>query len=215
MSTSPVCDGGVRPNHCLFLLFFCMWAPADLCMPRPFCTSSDDPPFGDGAIEQRIYVNELHSQPHVRMGTGGDLEDVTTSPNDPIFISHHNNVDRNNFHWMHSATYSGIDVYDSFPKTNHDVRLNVVSGRAPWGISGPCALLCTHALSIGGPVHSTVAATNQKRHPVPPIIEDRVNLVAFCFGREIMGFYPFIRLLFGTWRFQRPNQVLRNNSGTN
>lgn len=49
----------------------------------------------------------FHSGPHVLIGgpvawgsTVGDFKDPTTSPNEPLFWSHHANVDRNRIDWM-------------------------------------------------------------------------------------------------------------------
>ena len=46
------------------------------------------------------------------------MEDVSASPNDPLFISHHANVDRSHHHWMFSMMEHGKDVYTSFPQAN-------------------------------------------------------------------------------------------------
>ena len=68
---------------------------------------------------------------------GSDMEDVSASPNDPLFISHHANVDRSHHHWMFSMMEHGKDVYTSFPQDRQDVRPEVVSSQAPHGGSGP------------------------------------------------------------------------------
>jgi len=94
----------------------------------------------------RTLVNEVHSQLHVRMGSGGDLEDVTTSPNDgALFVAHHNNVDRSNFIWMHNIFQSGSTDL-GFPAHNDD--FSVVRGKGPWGISGPYSQYCLLACGI-------------------------------------------------------------------
>ena len=62
----------------------------------------------------------LHGGPHQTVGskTGserGDVEDPITSPNDPLFMFHHNNLERNKLHWMRrnpelATTFYGYPV---------------------------------------------------------------------------------------------------------
>jgi tyrosinase len=54
-----------------------------------------------------LVTGSLHGGPHPSVGGtssagGGDFEDPTTSPNDPIFWLHHANVDRSVQWWMHA-----------------------------------------------------------------------------------------------------------------
>jgi hypothetical protein len=44
----------------------------------------------------------------------GDFEDTVTSPNDPLFMFHHANLDRNNRWWMHTAAAKSA-IYYGYP----------------------------------------------------------------------------------------------------
>lgn len=60
----------------------------------------------------RRTVNAHHGPVHFRVG--GDLEDVATSPNDPIFWFYHADIDRSNMQWQ-LATNELESVFWEFP----------------------------------------------------------------------------------------------------
>jgi len=69
-------------------------------------------------IEGGSTSGNFHSGAHQRIGgtsgsNRGDFEDPTTSPNDPIFMFHHANVDRNRMRWMR-AHAGEANVYYGF-----------------------------------------------------------------------------------------------------
>lgn len=73
-------------------------------------------------------VNAHHSQIHFRLA--GDMKDVATSPNDPIFFSYHADADRNSMTWMAKTQYLEREHWN-FPKDQ------VVSPNAKAELSGP------------------------------------------------------------------------------
>jgi hypothetical protein len=67
----------------------------------------------------RYSTRSFHSGPHPDVGgtsgtMAGDFEDEVTSPNDPLFMFHHANMDRNNRWWMHTAAAKSA-IYYGYP----------------------------------------------------------------------------------------------------
>jgi tyrosinase len=61
----------------------------------------------------------FHSNPHPSIGgssgtSQGDFLDPVSSPNDPIFMLHHANLDRNKLHWM-SANSDSVSYFYGYP----------------------------------------------------------------------------------------------------
>eukprot|EP01094_Clydonella_sp_ATCC50884_P011313 TRINITY_DN21109_c0_g1_i1.p1 TRINITY_DN21109_c0_g1~~TRINITY_DN21109_c0_g1_i1.p1 ORF type:complete len:445 (+),score=149.24 TRINITY_DN21109_c0_g1_i1:61-1335(+) len=113
----------------------------------------------------------LHSGPHVTIGgtrkklqphAMGDFKDVVTSPNDPVFMLHHANLDRSKMWWMlhneHLAsTYWGYPASGArtIPKQEMYPGINLNEPMAStWGFSadlfgwGKSTQLLTHADSL-------------------------------------------------------------------
>lgn len=81
---------------------------------------------------RKIEVNALHSQVHFKLW--GDMGDVATSPNDPIFFSHHADMDRSAMTWMANSEHLESDFWH-FPRDSSDS-----SGRPRAGFSGPTSI---------------------------------------------------------------------------
>jgi hypothetical protein len=67
----------------------------------------------------RYLPRSFHTGPHPGVGGSsgtmvGDFEDAVTSPNDPLFMFHHSNMDRNNRWWMHTAAAKSA-IYYGYP----------------------------------------------------------------------------------------------------
>jgi hypothetical protein len=90
-----------------------------------------------------------HSGPHLQMGgaegtDGGDFMDVVTSPNEPLFMFHHANMDRSKMWYMLNNANKG-NIFYGFPVKNSasipggirydGINLNDVMASA-WGFTG-------------------------------------------------------------------------------
>ena len=76
----------------------------------------------NGGFPGDFPASSQHSGPHVMIGgmegtSEGDFKDVATSPNDPLFMFHHANMDRSKMHWMHWNS-AIADQYYGFPEEN-------------------------------------------------------------------------------------------------
>lgn len=116
-------------------------------------------------IEGGSSSGNFHSGAHQTIGgtSGsyrGDFEDPTTSPNDPIFMFHHANVDRNRMKWMganagESSVYYGFSTKCTGPLTNRcptgGISIgDVITSQWPFtstslGLSGLTSDAITHA----------------------------------------------------------------------
>jgi len=78
-----------------------------------------------------------HSTPHMFIGSvkpcgaldgpdDGDFKDMYTSPNEPLFMFHHNNMIRSNFGWM-STHSNNASVYYGYPKYGATVTLDGIT----------------------------------------------------------------------------------------
>jgi hypothetical protein len=94
-------------------------------------------------------LNWMHSQFHLKIGswqgdlpsfpippglniTMGDMMDVSTSPNDPLFAFHHTNLDRMNMHWQRAIDdvqprSSEDDVLWNYPQSFEEWNNSVTS----------------------------------------------------------------------------------------
>lgn len=85
-----------------------------------------------GKNNRKIEVNALHSQVHFKVW--GDMGDVATSPNDPIFFSHHADMDRSAMTWMSNSLCLESEFWH-FPKDTSDRHAKSRSG-----FSGPTSI---------------------------------------------------------------------------
>ena len=90
------------------------------------CTADDKSLWNDWykCIESGEQVS-FHTDPHSiggeadNSGAKGDFRDAQTSPNDPLFMFHHNNLERNHMWWMRRKHHDADTVcsYYGFPVT--------------------------------------------------------------------------------------------------
>ncbi|KNC76306.1 hypothetical protein SARC_11183 [Sphaeroforma arctica JP610] len=115
-------------NICANYAFIKTWEQWQNCVEIDVASKNANPPYGIYSVQgTQTTVPWFHAQAHLKIGslqlaTGfmGDFMDVTTSINDPIFLFHHTNIDRNNMKWQmdaeaQNATLADDNVLWDFP----------------------------------------------------------------------------------------------------